>query len=271
MTFDLVQLRWQQIRSVESSQLMAKENIELKQQIAQLKIKLSSAQNAKSGVKMDFLTRLQMQTASFCMKSKAEFTKLKQTYETDIKDLTIMKDKLSIAFEKMKSIVVEKNVEVDVLRQDLKKLEQQIITLTSALDDKDHQHQTHLNMLDIKNAKHKEEMKELKRINAQLEQDLKQSKDYSSELNKQKTILEISIQELEKHCNLLRTEVNSIEESARKDLHEAQESQRRMSEHYEKMIEEMATENQYLRQHVNDLEDQVGRGLIYLLLIADCI
>lgn len=47
----------------------------------------------------------------------------------------------------------------------------------------------------------------------------------------------------------------------RQELQDAQESQRRMSEHYEKMIEEMGLENQYLRQHISDLEDQVTASI----------
>ena len=53
--------------------------------------------------------------------------------------------------------------------------------------------------------------------------------------------------------------MDKLEELSRKELHDAQESQRRMSEHYEKMIEEMGLENQYLRQHISDLEDQVTK------------
>lgn len=194
MTMDLVQLRWQQIRAVESSQLLAKENLELKQQVAQLKMKLNTAKSANTGIKMDFLVRIQMQASSFAMKTKAELTKLKQLYEGDVKALVQIKDTLVKAFDQMKGIVLEKNIEIDILKKDMKKMEQQLIQYASDLDEKERLHQEHLSTVDIKYAKQKEEIKELKQKNASLEHELIQSKGYNDEMAKQKALLEKSLQ-----------------------------------------------------------------------------
>lgn len=194
MTLDLVQLRWQQIRATESSQLMAKENIELKQQVVQLKVKLMQAQNQKSGIKMDFLIRIQMQAASFAMRAKSELSKLKLEYETEVKGLVQMKNTLARAFEGMKGIVFEKNLEIDVLRKDLKKLDYHLMQCKMELEEKDRQQEEKLAIIDMKVNKQKEEIKELRQKNASLEHELSQSKDYNAELNKQKVLLEKSIQ-----------------------------------------------------------------------------
>jgi hypothetical protein len=97
-TVDLVQLRWQQIRSTECSIALKKENIDLKKQIVKLKASLRNAQSVEVGIKRELLDKLSMQVQCYTIKDRTELSKIKSAVQQEDKK---MGQSLQLVFESM--------------------------------------------------------------------------------------------------------------------------------------------------------------------------
>lgn len=134
MSLDLVQLRWQQIRVVESSQCVGKENIALRTQLSDLKAKSSKVGN-------DTLKKFVTKVQNYIMQNKADFGKLKLQFIKEINGLMYQQSELKTAFAKALSIIDDKESKCMNLKAEIKLLNIQLLeakqNTSSALKDQE--------------------------------------------------------------------------------------------------------------------------------------
>lgn len=187
---DLVQLRWQQIRSVEAHQLILKENIELKNEITKLKERLADS----SGVKMDLVKKIQTNWQMYSLKAKNDLMKLKAQWTEDLNSQTKKLELLTASNQKFVKLLKEKNQEIKNSKTEMKKLQNRIEDLESEITDRGSIHKKEIDVLETRYANVKNDFFKLKSEINTLDTQNQTLKDEKKDILKEKNTLEKLLQ-----------------------------------------------------------------------------
>lgn len=180
---DLVQLRWQFIRSVDTTQSIQKENIELKQEIAQLKLKLKSAAKEKAGVKSEILDKFKMQVDSYMLKDRTELIRLKQFIQSEQDVNMNMRLLLQRVVKQYDALLVEKEKRVEEIKAEFASSAKDIASLKKEVMQQREKHEEEKKKINQLNESQKQEIERLNVIVAKNLAELKSLTDQNEELN----------------------------------------------------------------------------------------
>jgi chromosome segregation ATPase len=180
---DLVQLRWQFIRSVDSTQSIQKENIELKQEIAQLKLKLKNVVNEKSGVKSEIVDKFKMHLDSYIMRDKKELIRLRQYVQSEQEESNNVRILLQRAVQQYQTLLVEKERRVDELKAEYAGSAKEIAHLKKELIHQQSKHEEESKKLKHLAESQKEEIERLNGVIIKHVEELKALTAQNEELN----------------------------------------------------------------------------------------
>ncbi len=182
---DLVQLRWQLIRSVDSTQSIQKENIELKQEIAQLKFKLKNASTEKSGVKSEIVDKFKMHFDSYIMKDKAELVRMKQYMMSEQQEFASMKLMLQRVVKQYHTMMLEKDNRIEQLKEEYGASSKDISQIRKEMMQQQIKFEEDTKRIKSLNDTQKQEIDRLNAIIAKNVEDLKSLHEHNDELRDQ--------------------------------------------------------------------------------------
>ncbi len=182
---DLVQLRWQLIRSVDSTQSIQKENIELKQEIAQLKFKLKNASTEKSGVKSEIVDKFKMHFDSYIMKDKAELVRMKQYMMSEQQEFASMKLMLQRVVKQYHTMMLEKDNRIEQLKEEYGASSKDISQIRKEMMQQQIKFEEDTKRIKSLNDTQKQEIDRLNAIIAKNVEDLKSLHELNDELRDQ--------------------------------------------------------------------------------------
>jgi chromosome segregation ATPase len=134
-TLDLVQVRWQQVRLLEASQVIEGENIALKKEIKDLKAKLANAAapvvlpNPNAEEEKLRLNRGCANMRNILIRFQSELVKLKLSSVQEINWLLAQKQLLSNAFNRYTALYSTKSAEFDAMVRQRDQLQSQLSEL----------------------------------------------------------------------------------------------------------------------------------------------
>jgi chromosome segregation ATPase len=186
---DLVQIRWQLIRSAEAGISIQQENVKLRQEIVQLKAQLAQAPTEK-GIDKQFLDKIRMVIQTNSIRSRGEISKLKKSVTEEMTKLKGDLTFIQAAMGKLTNVIADQNTEMVVLKREKKQLIQQLENIQKDSDSTSGSLKTHLKEKDDLIASLKDDLKDLKGIKNRLEKSLSEEKEKNLTMSGEKVMLE---------------------------------------------------------------------------------
>lgn len=171
---DLVQIRWQQIRLAEASQVMSRENIELKKKIAQLQVANGSKQN---NVDLELLRKLKIFCKAFTFGAVADLSDLRRMVKEESDLVAIYKTQITLILAKYLNIIHSKDEELNDIYREHRLLQKQVTELQQNLSERDTLHRGEFSTFEVKISRLQDEVKSLKEERSQLSSDLQAQKE----------------------------------------------------------------------------------------------
>lgn len=248
MDMDIVQLRWQQIRSFEASQAISAENVELKSQIIQLKAlqKETDRKNKQS------LRDLARSVQSWIIRARVDMTNLTSSCMNDLAAATQSRESLQRAFEQLQLHGSSHDMANQFLQNERKRLLQELEEAHEAIA-----------------AANKSKLAEMDRNHASIEQiraQLAASDSHRDELlgrideyEAGKTIAQQRYDALHRQCEGLVLSIQRMEMEQAETLQLTREAEQRLLADHESQQQISQSENEQLRLKIAALEEQIER------------
>ncbi len=179
MSLDLVQLRWQHIRTLEAYQLLQRENQSLREENEKLKARppVIAEDPAINKVKDDLIkqqqekiTRISMQLTSYCSKLRKDYQSLKLAFQKDLSDCQMKMPLLYQVQNKYISLLAQKQMDINTVKLEKHECEKQIHDLQQQLFNLQENTQEEVTKWKTTAQQYKQDMKLLQSAKASLEQ-----------------------------------------------------------------------------------------------------
>ncbi len=167
---DLVQIRWQQVRLAEASQVIVRENIELKQKLAQLQIAKSSVkQQPKSSVDTKILENIQTVVLEYTKDLTKRTTIIKQDIDGQNNELIQFRNTFQEVCNKYELLLTEKDSQITNIMRENDSLQEKIAAMNRQLTEGDSTRQNEFANLERKLEHLRKEIDSLSLKNNDLE------------------------------------------------------------------------------------------------------
>lgn len=196
MALDFVQIKWQLIRSLEASQEITKENVSLRQQVADLKVKLAIAKKeaSKPSVSADFMLKLQMVLQNSTTKLRMDMKKLQNEVVTEFAEIVKMKHILTEKNSQLSQILAWKDREGKIASGNHNSLINQLQAAHNEIQRLKDSHKHELTARENATQTLREEVKRLKTLNHEKDQRISELEEKLEIANTEKTTLEKKLQ-----------------------------------------------------------------------------
>ena len=245
---DLVQLRWHQLRSFESSQVTRQENFELKSQVLQLR-----AQRVESDLKNKrALAQLWRTVSAWIGRTRGDLSSLKSTCLSDLSKAMLVKDSLQEGLAQMKLQGHSHDTAMEFLQRERKRLLEELDTAQE----------------EIKVA-NKSKLAEIDRHHAQMERvrtDLAEADTHRATLLSRideyevaKGVSQQRYDALHRQCEGLVVTIQKLEAENAQTLIYAREAEQRLLADHDHQLHGLLGENAKLHLRIVEQEEQIDR------------
>eukprot|EP01038_Epipyxis_sp_PR26KG_P006397 gene6397-8808_t len=259
MSFDLVQLKWQQIRLLESLQAIERENVSLKQQLQEAIRSKAALAATSTNLSRATIQKYKEKISTFVTQSKLDTSTIKETFISELNKLSIDKENLRLASLKLISLLAIK----DKYISDLKKEK------NDALNEAELLKQNNANVSKSSALEIQSLIKQVGKLQFEVKSSEKQNEKLKAENNdlnlkckqfyEEKVAIEAKIGLLHgeiKRLNDLNLKLEATNQQIKID---ARESEERLRFYYQKIVEEFENEQYNYKKTISELEDQIQR------------
>jgi len=248
MDLDIVQLRWQQIRSFEASQAISAENLELKKQVVELR----RQQREQDRLNKQSLRELGRAVNLWMSRARGDLNSLKSECLQEVAGALLLKDTLAEGFHKVQMRGLSQDSALQYLQNERLRLMSEVEEAREGI-----------------NQANKSKLLEVERHRGQMEklrEELAASDNHRGELMSRVEELEAGRPQaqarydaLYRQCEGLVLTIQKLEAEATQTLADAREAEQRLLADHEQVVGELSGDNAQLRHQIAMLEEQIER------------
>jgi hypothetical protein len=188
---DFVQIKWQQIRFIESTQVVERENFLLRKKIQDLQ------QAKNSSMRKEFVAKFSNAFQSFVERSREDLIFVKASCMKQLNDAYSQKEKLKLAFRNMLSLLKTKDDKIKKLEEEKNLLTERNEILLSQTSSDSKSHESENQKLNAKLSKTLNELKEAEKNKNSIANNLKELSAKFDECALEKAKTELKNEKLE--------------------------------------------------------------------------
>jgi hypothetical protein len=248
MDLDIVQLRWQQVRSFEASQVISAENLELKKQVVELR----RQHREQDRLNKQALRELGRAVSLWTSRARGDLNSLKSECLQEVAGAILLKDTLAEGFHKVQMRGLSQDSALQYLQNERLRLMSEVEEAREGI-----------------NQANKSKLLEVERHRGQMEklrEELAASDSHRGELMSRVEELEAGRPQaqsrydaLYRQCEGLVVTIQKLELEATQTLADAREAEQRLLADHEQVVGELGGDNAQLRHQIAMLEEQIER------------
>lgn len=193
---DLVQIRWQQIRLAEASQAIARENLQLKQKIAQVQLinANSAKKNQNHGADPEMIKNVKELLRDFSKESRKRIKDIRDDLAAQEQTQVNLHETLTAVSVRYTTILAAKEIALETVHAENAALKKEILQLRQTLNDRASNQEGEFEMFERKIERLKKENNSLQSSKDSLEKELTVKKEENSSLQLRFSQLQSTVQ-----------------------------------------------------------------------------